>query len=470
MSIFKIFQHPPLEKEITDKEEIKKKYKYWRLRIFYSMYIGYAFFYLTRKSFTFAMAPMMSDLGFTKTDLGILGSILYITYGISKFVSGIMSDRSNPRYFMAVGLILTGIFNIFFGLSSSLILFAIFWGLNGWFQGWGWPPCARLLTHWYAQTERGTWWGVWSTSHNVGGALIPLIIAAVAAAYGWRIAMFAPGVLCITLGFFLINRLRDTPQSLGLPTIEKFKAHKEDKNHAAVFEEEEEDVGIELSKKEILMDYVLKNKFIWMLGFSYFFVYIIRTAINDWGLLYLYEAKGFTLMSAAACIFSFELGGFFGSLSSGWISDVLFKGKRGPVNVLYSLGVILAAVALWYTPFGSLIFANVAMFFTGFLIFGPQMLIGVAAAELSHKNAAGTATGFIGWFAYSGAAFAGFPFGLIAQSWGWDLFFTVICICAVFSVLLLMPLWSATKATVHRAQKKRVAGNIIDPTEEPLNL
>ena len=94
----------------------------------------------------------------------------------------------------------------------------------------------------------------------------------------------------------------------------------------------------------------------------------------------------------------------------------------------------------------------------------------LSVGNAAYKNAAGTATGFIGWFAYSGAAFAGFPFGLIAQSWGWDLFFTVICICAVFSVLLLMPLWSATKATVHRAQKKRVAGNIIDPTEEPLNL
>ena len=88
-----------------------------------------------------------------------------------------MADRSNPRYLMGFGLILTGLFNIFFGLSSSVLVFAIFWGLNGWFQGWGWPPCNRLLTHWYSQKERGRWWGAWNTSHSVGGALIPIIVA-----------------------------------------------------------------------------------------------------------------------------------------------------------------------------------------------------------------------------------------------------------------------------------------------------
>src|SRR3989338_3666483 len=114
MSWFKILDPAPHQEELKDSGLIKKSYKYWRLRGFYSMYIGYAFFYITRKSFTFAMPAMMVDLGFTKTDLGILGSVLYITYGLSKFISGVMSDRSNPRYFMAFGLILTGFLNIFF--------------------------------------------------------------------------------------------------------------------------------------------------------------------------------------------------------------------------------------------------------------------------------------------------------------------------------------------------------------------
>lgn len=444
MGLFSIFEHPPHQPEIEDPEVIKKQYKYWRLRIFYSMYIGYACFYLTRKSFTFAMPIMISTLGFTKTDLGILGSILYLTYGVSKFVSGIMSDRSNPRYFMGIGLILTGFFNIFFGLSSSVLLFAVFWGLNGWFQGWGFPPCSRLLTQWYSQSERGTWWGLWNTSLNVGGALTPLIVAVVVKIWGWQAAMMVPGFVCIFMGLFLINRLRDTPQSLGLPTIEKYR---NDSTEDALSESERANIQREdeLSRREILLKYVLKNRYIWMLGIAYFFVYIVRTAINDWGQLFLYEYKHFSLIAASSCICAFELGGFFGSLTSGWCSDKIFKGKRGPVNVLFSLATVFAVIAFWFTPFAAVFFASAAMFAIGFFIFGPQMLIGVAAAELSHKKAVGSSTGFIGWFAYSGAASAGFPFGKIATDYGWEMFFVVLTVCSLIAVAFLIPLWSASK-------------------------
>ena len=142
--------------EIEDPEVVKADYKYWRIRILYSMFIGYALYYFTRKSFTFAMPGLIQDLGFDKTQLGILGSVLSITYGISKFGSGVLVDRTNPRYMMAIGLMLTGVFNICFGFSSSILFFAIFWGLNGLFQGFGAPPCAVFLTRWYSHSERGS--------------------------------------------------------------------------------------------------------------------------------------------------------------------------------------------------------------------------------------------------------------------------------------------------------------------------
>ncbi len=434
MSLLNLLKPAPHIKEIDDPEVVKKEYKYWRLRVFYGMYIGYVFYYFSRKSFTFAMPALMQDLGFDKSQLGVLGSILSITYGLSKFLSGILGDRSNPRFFMATGLILTGVFNIFFGLTSSLVFFAIFWGFNGVFQGWGWPPCARLLTHWYSQKERGTWWGVWNTSHSVGGALIPLLAAFCAQLWGWRYAMYVPGSLCILIGFFLINRLRDTPQSLGLPTIENFR-----NDHPASGKVKEQER--ELSVKEILFNYVLNNKFIWMLAISYFFVYVIRTAINDWSVLFLVETKGYSLITAGACVCWFEIGGIFGSLAAGWASDKVFKGRRVPICILFSFAVVFVLSALWLSPPGMMILDSVLMFLVGFFIFGPQMLIGMAPAELSHKKAAGTATGFVGWVAYIGAASAGYPLGKMTQEWGWYGFFLVLGFCGLISVLLLLPLW-----------------------------
>lgn len=433
MSFLNLFKPTPHAKEIENEDLIKKNYKYWRFRIFYGMYIGYVFYYFTRKSFTFAMPSMMTDLGFDKADLGILASVMAVTYGISKFLSGVLSDRSNPRYFMGIGLILTGILNIFFGMSSSIALFAILWGLNGWFQGWGWPPCARLLTHWYSQKERGTWWGFWNTSHSVGGALIPIIAAVCAQYLGWRYAMYIPGAFCILVGFFVLNRLRDTPQSLGLPPIEKYR---NDYPVEAIGAKENE-----LSMKHILFKYVLNNKYIWILAISYFFVYIIRMAIFDWTVLYLVETKKYSMIGAGACVCWYEIGGIFGSLAAGWASDKIFGGKRVPIVVLFCIAVILSIGGLWMSP-GRMIWDSALLFIIGFFIFGPQMLIGMAPAELSSKKAAGASTGFVGLFAYLGAAIAGYPLGKMTQEYGWQGFFIGIALCGLISVMLLLPLWS----------------------------
>ncbi len=126
MALLSFLKPAPYLDEIQDKNVVKQQYRYWRIRTFYAMYIGYALFYFTRKSFTFVMPALQSTLGMTKTELGLIASILSLSYGISKFLSGILGDKSNPRYLMAIGLILTGVFNILFGLSSTWWLFAIF--------------------------------------------------------------------------------------------------------------------------------------------------------------------------------------------------------------------------------------------------------------------------------------------------------------------------------------------------------
>lgn len=381
------------------------------------------------------MPALQMDLGLGKFELGLLGSILSLTYGASKFLSGILGDKSNPRYFMSIGLILTGLFNLLFGMSSVFWVFALFWGLNGWFQGWGWPGCAKLLTHWYSQSERGRWWSIWNTSHNLGGALIPLLVAACVETFGWRSAMYCPGVICIISGLFVMNRLRDTPQSLGLPPIEKYRD--DYPNQVAKVQGEKE-----LSIKEILFNYVLYNKFIWILAFAQFFIYVVRTAVNDWSMLYLIEVKNYSNLEAGVCVCCFEVGGFLGSLVAGWASDIVFNGKRNPINVLFNLGILLVIFFFKTIVFPWPILDGIFLFCFGFFIFGPQMLIGMAAAELSHKKAAATATGFAGCFAYIGAAVAGGPLGAIIKNSGWDGYITTLIVCSILGALVVLPIWS----------------------------
>ncbi len=436
MSLLKFFKTADPIDEICDEEVVKRTYRHWRLRIFLGMYVGYAFYYFTRKSLNFVLPSLMHDLNLTKVDVGIFGTIIYISYGLSKFLSGIISDRSNPRYFMSVGLIITGLLNIIFGFSSSMFLFSIIWFFNGMFQGWGWPPCARLLTHWYSQNERGSWWSLWSTSHNSGAALITVLCPFLAQYYGWRMGMFVPGVLSIGIGLWMMMTLRDTPQSLGLPPIERYRK-----------EDEKSGEERELSLRERLVEYVLNNRLIWLLSFSYFFVYIIRTVINDWGMFFLIELKHFSNIAAGTALFWFEAGGFLGILLAGIGSDRFYQGRRIPISVLFSLGVLAGLALLWSCPSNGYLMASAGMFVIGFFIFGPQMLIGIAAAELSHKKAAGTATGFAGWFGYAGAACGAAPFGALSHHFGWSGVFLALTLSSVLAAVLLLPMWSIKKAS-----------------------
>ncbi len=415
--------------------ETAQRYRYWRIHIMVSMYIGYAVFYLTRKNFSYAMPAIITDLGWDKADIGLMGTLFYLTYGISKFISGIVSDRSNPRYFMGLGLIATGIINILFGLSSSIVALSILWVLNAWFQGWGWPACSKLLTTWYSRSERGGWWSVWNTAHNLGGAMIPIIVGYTVLHYGWRYSFFIPGVIAVIVGCLLCWRLRDKPTTMGLPSIGHWR-----KDYLEIAHE---NTGKGLSQKQILTRYVLSNKYIWLLGLSYILVYIVRTAINDWGNLYLTEQYGYSLITANSALSLFEIGGFLGSLVAGWGSDKIFSGNRGPMILLFSMGIFLSVAALWLMPIASFALQAVCLFAIGFFVFGPQMLIGMATAECSHKDSVGAATGFVGLFAYMGAALAGYPLAIITQHFHWTGFFVVISVAAAAIGLLLLPFLKA---------------------------
>jgi len=253
--------------------------------------------------------------------------------------------------------------------------------------------------------------------------------------------MYIPGIICIVGGLVLMERLRDVPRTLGLPTVEAFKEGQK----TGVYQEKDSagqpvHDSQYLTAKRILFDHVLKNKYIWLLAVSYFFVYMIRMGVSDWGALYLYETKGYTsIFSASVAIAAFEVGGFISNVMTGWLSDKFFKGRRVPVMILYSLLLILAMMAFFYVPAGHGMMDSLLMGLIGFLIFGPQMLNGVAAVEFSHKKAAGTATGFTGCFAYIGAAASGF-LGMVCESYGWHGFFFVLVLCCIITCALLTPI------------------------------
>ncbi|MBC3229090.1 MFS transporter family glucose-6-phosphate receptor UhpC [Serratia fonticola] len=416
-------------------EQISARYRYWRPRLMFSMIVGYGAFYLTRKSVSYAMPVMQLELGLDKGDIGLLGTLFYLAYGGSKFVSGIVSDRSQARWFMGVGLFITGVLNIVFAFCHSLTALLVVWTLNGFFEGWGWPPCAKMLTSWYSRNERGFWWGTWNTSISLGGAAVPLLSGYMASHYGWQAALLLPGAIGMLIGLWLCWQLCGKPQQQGLPSVGYWR-----RDPLELWQEQQSPA---MPMRRMLFDTILRNPTIWLLGVSYILVYLIRIALNDWGNIWLAESHGVNLMKANATLSLFELGGLFGALFAGWGSDLLFRGLRAPMILLFSIGLFVTTTALWLAPLHHYGLLSACFFGLGFFVFGPQMLIGLAATEHCHKDAAGTVTGFLGLFAYLGAALAGWPLAQVLQHYGWYGFFALLALAATCVGLLLMPLLMA---------------------------
>ncbi|MBN1282372.1 MAG: MFS transporter [Proteobacteria bacterium] len=448
-NILSFLKVAPHAKPIEDPAKVKSLYRYWRWQTITSLVIGYAVYYFVRKNFSMAMPSFLDELGYTKTDLGIVLTLFSIVYGVGKFANGVIADRANSRYMLALGLLAAAIVNILFGLSSGLIAFSIFWILNGWFQSLGMPASVRLLTHWYSPTELGTKWGIQSTAHQIGGAGILIFAGWLVSNFGWRSAFYIPAFIAIVVSFLLIWRLRDTPQSIGLPPVEEYRgeAHLADPN---------EDQA--KSIKEILFKHVLNNRLIWIIAIANIFVYIVRIGIMDWAPTFLVEARGSTLGAAGLKTAAFELAGIGGAIGMGWASDFFFKGRRGPLATV-SMFLLAGSIALlWLIPNSSHILEAAVLIAAGVLVYGPQLLVPVAAADFASKKAAATATGLTGAFGYIGSALAGVGTGLIADRWGWNggfIFFIIASILGGFCFMLTWKHRAPQLDKYHNSRKKK---------------
>ncbi len=406
-------------------------YKYWQIRILYSMAFGYAAFYLVRQNFAMAIPAISADLGYTKTQLGLVITIWSIIYGVGKFLNGYFSDRSNARYFMSLGLLGSALTSLVMGWGSGMIFFGSVWAFNAWFQSMGWPPVSRLLTHWFGPRELGTKWGITNLSHQIGGAIIAVLAGYLIQNYGWRSAFFIPSLIAIAAAVLLFNRLRDTPQSLGLPSIEEHLNLVKTEKHI-----EEEN----LPTKELLRR-IFCNKLLWYVCLGNMFLYIVRMGVFNWAPTFLKELKGASLASSGWQVAAFEVAGMVGGVAAGWISDKLFAGRRGPVSFLYMVAMIFCLIYFWFVPAGYDGLNALAMTAVGFLVYGPQVLVGVAAADFASKKAVGMAVGLTGTFGYIGSALSGVCVGWIADQYGWDGGFIFFIISAMLGAGCFMLTW-----------------------------
>jgi OPA family glycerol-3-phosphate transporter-like MFS transporter len=427
---------PPAHQSPLSSDKVDSTYRRLRLQVFLGIFIGYAGYYLVRRNFTLAM-PDLIELGYSKAELGLALSGVSIAYGLSKFVMGSVSDRSNARVFMALGLACSAAVMIFMGTApvatSSVAMMFTLLLLNGWFQGMGWPPSGRVMAHWFSPGERGTKMAFWNIAHNIGGGLVgPLAILAMAMFADWHAILYLHGFFALGVAVFILVMVRDTPQSQGLPAIE---LHRNDYPKAFDYDPDHEQ---EFSAKEIFFDYVLRNRLLWFIAVANAFVYFVRYGVLDWAPTYLGEVKRFSFEDTGWAYAFYEFAGIPGTLLAGWMSDKVFNGRRAPASILFMLATTVCVIVYWLNPAGHPRIDMAMLIGIGFFVYGPVMLIGVHALDLAPKKAAGTAAGFTGLFGYVGGAVgASVIIGYVVDASGWNAGFALIIGACITSMILL---------------------------------
>lgn len=342
------FLAPPAFKPEQTGSEADERYRRLRWQVFIGIFIGYAGFYIVRKNFSMAI-PMLAPFGFEKGELGVVLSMNAIAYGFSKFVMASISDRSNAQRFLPLGLILAAISMMFMivpvqwigadNKGLAIALMAVLNFLVGWFNGMGWPPCGRVMTHWFSIKERGTWMSFWNCAHNVGGALVgPMAVYGAAWFGSWFYGAdeksyfligtyLFPAAVAILIAIIAYSMIRDTPQSCGLPSIEKWR-----NDYADTYDEKSEEV---LSTGQIFRT-VLTNKFLWYIAFANAFVYMVRYGCLDWAPTILTE-QGIDIKEAGWAYFAYEMAAIPGTIICGWLSDKVFHGRRALPTILFMI-------------------------------------------------------------------------------------------------------------------------------------
>lgn len=379
--------------------DVDATYRRQRMSIIIAITAGYAVSYMCRLAINVVKKPLIDGGIFTPEDLGQIGSALFYSYAAGKLINGFVADHANARKFLALGMVMSALCNIVMGFSSTVMVATILWGLNGWFQSYGAPACVVSLASWFSNKERGRYYGIWSTAHSIGEGLNFLVTASFVAALGWHWGFWGPGIATLIAAVATYFAAADRPRTMGLPTVADWKGDRYEPTEAeAAAIAATPPKGVFATQLSIF-----RIPAVWIVAVSSALVYVTRYAINSWGILYLQEVRGYSLVQAGSMLTISTLAGIAGALSFGFVSDKFFGARRPPANLLFGFVEIIGLALFFYGPTG-VFWTSLSMVLFGLGMTGlVTSLGGLFAIDICPKRVAGAALGMVGVFSYIGA-------------------------------------------------------------------
>lgn len=421
----------------TDTRDLDRVFSAWQRRIFATLWVTYGSFYLCRVNMAIALPGIMEELGYSKTDVGGIGSAFFMAYAIGQFVNGQLGDRVGARRLIPVGIVASAVLNILFGFSTTLGIMMVLWGLNGYFQAMGWSPSVKTLANWFPPERRGKVAGLYGSSYQMGNVASWLLGGYLALHYGWRYVFWVPAGLFLLSAIHCWVRVRNAPEDIGLPSIEEYRRGGVG---GTVRREVEGD-------RYLGLGYTLRrtvgSSHVWRAGFAYLFISVVAYGFLYWTPTYLSEVYGLRISQAGSRGIVLPLAGSVGALCAGWATDRLFGSRRAPVIVIMLLLATGFLIGYPRVPLSSPVIGLVGLGAVGFMMYGAQtVLVASVAMDFGTRKAAASTTGFIDGMGYVGATlFTGIGSGWLVEHHGWNVLFYAWAGCVLLGAGVMATLW-----------------------------
>ena len=431
------FLKPKAKSHKVPADKVMPTYKKLRFISFLGVFLGYMAFYIVRNNISLSSSDLKASLGISKTQMGAIMSYMLLAYGLSKGFMSSLSDKADPKKYMALGLFLCASVNLVLGVSHTVFLVSILVILLGLFQGMGVGPAFITLASWYPKKERGRMTALWNISHNIGGGIVASVVTLGFFIFGkehWKLAYYVfPAIIAIIFVIIILVLVKGKPENEGLPTMEEITGETQKVEVKHVPEE-----AANLSARQIFVNYVLKNKHAWYVSLVDTFVYLIRFGLISWLPIYLLETKGFTKGQMGIAFTLFEWAAIPSTLLAGYLSDKVFKGYRMPPAIGAMVIIFFCLIGYWEST--SLVWVIVFASLSGCLIYVPQFLASVQTMEVVPSFAVGNAVGLRGFMSYIvGASFGTWFIGFVVDRVGWSgglyVLLSSAVLCIVFAVL-----------------------------------